>query len=166
MIKQSYFSDFGKNTTTRLKNSRSRNHALPSHEAWLSVMERSEMSFNTKLCCHQVEKLSINAPALLSCKAGGTAVEGSGSPSTLDNVDNLALAPNFPHCLEQTCETPNRLKDFTIKWQGLPSHTAECKTAQRLGSPSTSDDVENLARAPDSQHCLEWTSEVKYNYYY
>ena len=113
---------------------------------------------------HQVEKLEINALALLSCKAGGIAVEGSGSPSTLDNVDNLALAPDFPHCLEQTCETPNRLKDFAIKWQRLPSHTAECKTTQRLGSPSTSDDVENLARAPDSQHCLEWTSEVKCNY--
>ena len=49
------------------------------------------------------------------------------------------------------------LKRLSIKSRRLPSREAGCNATERSGSPSTPDNVYNLARAPDFQHCLELT---------
>ena len=117
-----------------------RDQRCPSTPNNVANLAHQSQVFNTvwrqTMCStnHQVEKLSITVPALPSRKAGGNAAEGSGSPSTSDNIDNLAWAPDSQHCLGGTSETPNRLKKLSIKSWRLPSHEAGCNATERLGS--------------------------------
>ena len=117
-----------------------RDQRCPSTPNNVANLAHQSQVFNTAwrqtMCStnHQVEKLSITVPALPSRKAGGNAAEGSGSPSTSDNIDNLARAPDFQHGLGGTNETPNRLKKLSIKSWGLPSHEARCNATEGLGA--------------------------------
>ena len=87
-------------------------------------------------CVQQTTRLKTldHCPGAPQLQGWGNAAEGSGSPSTSDNIENLARAPDFQHGLEGTNETPNRLKKLSIKSRRLPSHETRCNATERLGA--------------------------------
>ena len=83
----------------------------------------------------------------LSHKARCIAMERSGSPQ------HQTILPTWHRCQisntvwEIYCEYLAGLKRLSIKSRRLPSREAGCNAAERSGSPSTPDNVANLARA-------------------